>query len=233
MRNRVNVLEFHGPGSRYSLNSAMSQQLPASFRSAYRILLRGLSASIRHHPTSTYLLRKLYRPFVEDAAQKIVRQSNAEKYLASWNPRCMLSRCFLILSSFDTFPTVDNTLSFLHSAATVTGVPKRVMKNLAALTDIYESRRRLDKIARMAQVGTWSPKTGTPFRHSAPSKTARDKRVQHINGNACSVLGEAILQAEAKSNLSLGRQDPENPSGLRKSRRFRGPEKTWLVRLGG
>jgi hypothetical protein len=61
--------------------------------SAYRVTLRALSASVRHHPTATKNLRRLYRPAFDEAAANLesyMKDPTEDKkvLVQEWNERC-------------------------------------------------------------------------------------------------------------------------------------------------
>lgn len=68
------------------------QPLFSSFNSAYRLTLRALSASVRHHPSATRNLRSLYRPTFREAATVLQRYNENRSvedrtWLREWNDR--------------------------------------------------------------------------------------------------------------------------------------------------
>lgn len=74
-------------------SDALTRPLNASFNSAYRLTLRALSAGVRHHPTATRNLRRLYRPAFREA-RKLLHEytgnpsDEAGARLRDWNERC-------------------------------------------------------------------------------------------------------------------------------------------------
>lgn len=163
-----------------------------SFISSYRLTLRALSASVRHHPTSARNLRSLYRPVFRDTAAKLHQQhaatkaSETQRELYEWNRR------------------LDRTLAILLSSATTGGQLKRLVRNLSTLTDVYRTRVAADVSARHRRAGEWNGQKVTPV---TVKKVVLPNEREEIQMSAWSALGELVLAAENDTQCLLGRQE--------------------------
>ncbi|PVG02557.1 hypothetical protein CPB86DRAFT_865200 [Serendipita vermifera] len=189
--------------------------------SAYRLTLRALSASVRHHPTATQNLRRLYRPaFVEAVAtmESYIKEATTEKEVSiqEWNER------------------LNRTLLLLHSSATSAGQPKKLIKNLSLLTDAYHTRAYLDESALKRKAGQWNPENivkPSKLKNKTSANLARDE----VHLNAWSSLGELALAAAGDLRIIVSRQERVKHSFSRVTmpRRIVGAKERRLFRFVG
>jgi len=171
---------------------------PAGVRSAYRLLLRAVSASVLHSRRSTFVLRRLYRPLFDsaypqshilvDASKPQANRDDAERWLSSWNTQ------------------LDATLQMLVSSAQNAGLANRLTRNLSHLSSDL-ARKDKGRLTRSVVNwnGQWTPEQLTVNMRSARSSLAKRAATQKLARQGLNSLHKVISMAEGTSGVLLGR----------------------------
>jgi hypothetical protein len=205
-------------------------QLPATFKSLFRLFLRTSSASVLHHSAAARSLRALWRPSFDEAAHAIrqlqdgghdvAKQDRLRAWLHTWNQRSSACLFLVVPTPSCVRLPVDNTLSLLYNSAKSRGLPHRLTRNLSILrlrnADWWEKRHFSPSQPWNPQLPPDSPKYQPQMVQRAKIKNQEEKqrRWRELDDNAWNALGQVVRLAEAKHELCLGTIVPP------KSRRF-------------
>jgi hypothetical protein len=204
-------------------------QLPAHFRSLYRLFFRTTSAAVLHHPGATKNLRLRWRPLFTEAA-KVTKEVEGSASDTSpeirdaqitWLKECHTRGGYRLLhgpfrvgchvAKSGTLILVDNTLQLLYTASLSRGIPHQLTRNLAFLTGNERQRVVLTTISTMTK---WKPQEFYPLTPNPPTakeiKSASSKKKEEaFKRNGAGALAEVVRMAEAAGKLTLGSNDVE------------------------
>ncbi|KIJ66064.1 hypothetical protein HYDPIDRAFT_87182 [Hydnomerulius pinastri MD-312] len=180
-------------------------QLPSSFKSLYRLVLRTTSASVLHHTTPRRSIRKLWRP-VFDGAVQAIRNLQDHQLPQSERLRCE--------QSLDIFQRrMDNTLTLLSNSASSRGLSHQVVRNLNLLRNAHV---RWVRSSYYSQRWAWQPqlpptapeyssKSLIPKSNREATLQAQRRQSRQTDERCWNALGEAVKMAESRHGLLLGR----------------------------
>ncbi|KAA1470506.1 hypothetical protein DENSPDRAFT_879758 [Dentipellis sp. KUC8613] len=171
--------------------------VPSSFRSAYRLFLRAVSASVLHNKHAKRDLIRIWRPSFHDAAKVICKRDDRSLSAAE------RQRCEQWVDHWG--QNLDNTMEFLLSSANSGGLAHKVTRNLSQLHFGYY-RWVKDSLFRPI---LWDP---SPESHAnkkptlrADNRAEKKKRRMRFDEEGFGALEETVRMAEATSGLLLGR----------------------------
>ncbi|KAF9558146.1 hypothetical protein CPC08DRAFT_24466 [Agrocybe pediades] len=177
----------------------MSNHLPASFRSLYRLYLRTSSASVLHQRQAKKNLAQRWRP-IFDAGANVVRElqnkpkdaspawvQSREEWLKVWNKR------------------LDNTLQLLYTSSQSRGLPHRITRNLGFMVANGKDRA----LTKLVKLPKWDPQKKTPPTSKELVRMEARRKEEEFHDNASKALDEVMRFAESYGpGLTLGRYTP-------------------------
>ncbi|CCM02966.1 uncharacterized protein FIBRA_05081 [Fibroporia radiculosa] len=183
-----------------------SGRLPKAFTSLYRLFLRTLAASVLNKRSAAQRLRELWRPTFSGAAQVLHRledrglDAHERKHLRHW------------YSAWE--QRTDNTLSLLLVSAQSRGLPHRLTRNLNFLQKEHPRFRDI-KAGSILERQWWNPQLPQDSERYKPRiiklgsradrREDRKDKWRKLDEDSWGALGEAVLMAEGRSAISLGR----------------------------
>ncbi|KIM36735.1 hypothetical protein M413DRAFT_448876 [Hebeloma cylindrosporum] len=186
-------------------------ELPANFRSLYRLFLRTTSAAVLHHPGATKNLRLRWRPLFTETA-KVTKE--IEGSASDTSPELRDARLAWLK---ECHTRVDNTLRLLYTASLSRGIPHQLTRNLGYLTG--NERKRVISTA-FSTMKKWKPQesyplTPNPLTAKEIKSATSKKNEEAFKRNASGAVAEVVRMAEAAGKLTLGSNDVElNPRWL-------------------
>ncbi|KZV84638.1 hypothetical protein EXIGLDRAFT_776311 [Exidia glandulosa HHB12029] len=170
---------------------------PAGVRSAYRLTLRAISASVMHQSRSTHAIRRLYGPTFRGAAQvaqalrddqlQPAERTRLTGWLRTWNAR------------------VDETLKMLLNSAQSHGLTSKITRNLSHIQCMYMDIEDY-RISRTH--GEWDSQRPDEDRQRLipkPKAVEKKKEEREIEDKGWGPLSQVILMAENTAGVHLGR----------------------------
>lgn len=197
------------------------KNLPADFRSFYRLFRRACSASVLHRSAETVALRNLYRYTFRRAGLVYMRyktespddEANIKRkaWLDSWNQRSafvvwVISSFFFSLSEFENL--VDNTLSLLYNSSHTRGLPHQITKYLGHFIFVQRFRHRHTKDQGL----TWNPQLPRdspeykprPKKPATLAKQSKQEKMKQLADDALGHLREVARMAEGRDEILFG-----------------------------
>ncbi|KAF7782775.1 hypothetical protein Agabi119p4_2151 [Agaricus bisporus var. burnettii] len=176
------------------------KNLPADFRSFYRLFRRACSASVLHRSAETVALRNLYRYTFRRAGLVYMRyktespddEANVKRkaWLDSWNQR------------------MDNTLSLLYNSSHTRGLPHQITKYLGHFIFVQRFRHRHTKDQGL----TWNPQLPRdspeykprPKKPATLAKQSKQEKMKQLADDALGHLREVARMAEGRDEIVFG-----------------------------
>ncbi|XP_006461347.1 hypothetical protein AGABI2DRAFT_205102 [Agaricus bisporus var. bisporus H97] len=176
------------------------KNLPADFRSFYRLFRRACSASVLHRSAETVALRNLYRYTFRRAGLVYMRyktespddEANVKRkaWLDSWNQR------------------MDNTLSLLYNSSHTRGLPHQITKYLGHFIFVQRFRHRHTKDQGL----TWNPQLPRdspeykprPKKPATLAKQSKQEKMKQLADDALGHLREVARMAEGRDEILFG-----------------------------
>ncbi|EKM81217.1 hypothetical protein AGABI1DRAFT_72102 [Agaricus bisporus var. burnettii JB137-S8] len=176
------------------------KNLPADFRSFYRLFRRACSASVLHRSAETVALRNLYRYTFRRAGLVYMRyktespddEANVKRkaWLDSWNQR------------------MDNTLSLLYNSSHTRGLPHQITKYLGHFIFVQRFRHRHTKDQGL----TWNPQLPRdspeykprPKKPATLAKQSKQEKMKQLADDALGHLREVARMAEGRDEVLFG-----------------------------